>query len=126
MGDIATARAILTDERLPRREVAFLSQQAAEKALKASIVFHDTEAPWTHDLLFLRGRAPDEVRTAAGKLDLKPLWAAASASRYPDGDDPPYDRDEVERLLEDAAAIVAIVRRHLGDAGMDVSGMEPM
>jgi len=122
IGDLATARAILADERLPSREAAYLAHQAAEKALKASIALH-AEAPWTHDLPFLRARAPAAIRTAARDIDLRPLWAAASAARYPEGDDPPYERDEIIRLVADAAAIVEIVRRYLDDAGLDASGM---
>jgi HEPN domain-containing protein len=125
IGDLATARAILADELLPSREAAYLAQQAAEKAFKAAIALQEIEPPWTHDLLFLRARAPGVVRAAAGHIDLRPLWAAGSAARYPDGDDAPYDRDETARLIEDAAAIVDIVGRYFDDAGLDASGMSP-
>jgi HEPN domain-containing protein len=124
IGDLATARAILADDRLPSREAAYLAQQAAEKALKSTIALDDTEPPWTHDLPFLRSRAPAVVRTATANIDLRPLWAAGSAGRYPEGDDPPFERDEITRLLEDAAAIVDIARRFLDDAGLDASDMK--
>lgn len=123
IGDLATARAVLADERLPAREAAYLAQQAAEKALKAAIALTGSEPPWTHDLLYLRSRAPVEVGAAAAHIDLRPLWAAGSAARYPEGDDPPYERDEIERLVADAVDIVAIVRRYLDDAGLDASGL---
>jgi len=37
LGDLAAAKAILADDRLPSRDAAYLAQQAAEKALKATI-----------------------------------------------------------------------------------------
>lgn len=126
IGDLAAADALLANERLPIREAAFLAQQAAEKALKATIALDGTEPPWTHDLLLLRQRAPAEVRSAAAGIDLMPLWTAASAARYPEGDDPPYDRDEAQRLVADATQIIEIVRRYLDRAGLDASGMSAL
>jgi HEPN domain-containing protein len=123
IGDLAAARALLANEQLPTRAAAYLAQQAAEKALKATIALDGTEPPWTHDLLLLRKRAPAEVRSAATDIDLMPLWTAASAGRYPEGDDPPYDRDEADRLVADATRVVDIVRRYLDAAGLGVSAM---
>jgi HEPN domain-containing protein len=123
IGDLATAKAILADLHLPSREAAYLAQQAAEKALKSTIALDGTEPPWTHDLLFLRSQAPAAVRTASAHIDLRPLWSAASAARYPDGDDPAFDPGEIAQLVADATVIVDIVRRFLDDAGLDASGM---
>jgi HEPN domain-containing protein len=117
------ANAILADDRLPPRGAAYLAQQSAEKALKATIALDGTEPPWTHDLLFLRSRAPEPVRSAAVRIDLRPLWMAASAARYPDGDDPAFEDDEIVQLVADAALIVDIVRRYLDGAGLDASAM---
>ena len=126
IGDLATARVIVSDERLPSREAAYLAQQSAEKALKATIALDGTEPPWTHDLPYLALKAPSAVRTALVGIDLRPLWAAGSAARYPDGDDPAYDDDELTRLLDDAAAIVDVVRTFLHDSGLDVAAIEPL
>lgn len=126
MGDLAAARALLADDRLPTREAAYLAQQAVEKAFKSTIALDGTEPPWTHDLLMLRQRAPEAVRNAAAGIDLIPLWSAASAARYPEGDDPPYDRDEVERLVSDAATIIEAVRRYLDAAGIGTSGLSAL
>ena len=123
LGDLAAAKAILADDRLPSRDAAYLAQQAAEKALKATIALDGREPPWTHDLVFLRLRAPAVVQTATANIDLRPLWAAASASRYPDGDDPAFDLAEITALVADAAAIVSIVGRYLDDAGLDASSL---
>jgi len=68
-------------------------------------------------------RAPAVVQTATANIDLRPLWAAASASRYPDGDDPAFDLAEITALVADAAAIVSIVGSYLDDAGLDASSL---
>jgi HEPN domain-containing protein len=124
LGDLTTAQAILADDRLPAREAAYLGQQAAEKAFKSTIALNDGEPPWTHDLLFLRSRAPGPVRTATAGIDLLPLWAAGSAGRYPEDGEAPFDRDNVRRLVRDASTIVVVARRFLEDAGVDPSAMQ--
>ena len=48
--DLNAARALLRDPDYYPRQVCFLSQQAAEKALKAVFVLLDVEFPFTHDL----------------------------------------------------------------------------
>ena len=126
LGDLATAEAILTDRRLPPREAAFLAQQAAEKALKATIALQGTEPPWTHDLLYLRIMAPVDVRTATASIELRPLWAAASTARYPDGGDPPLEYDEVVGLLTDASEIIGIVRLYLDGFGFTADELTAM
>ena len=124
-GDLAGARAILTAAEIPAREAAFMAHQAAEKALKATILSIGTEPPWTHDLVGLRLRAPAPVRAATGHLEIEPLSAAAMAARYPDPDDPPYDRDEVVRFVATASAIVEVSRAYLESTGLVVGAIEP-
>jgi HEPN domain-containing protein len=126
LGDLAAARSVLADDRVPPREAAYLAQQAAEKALKAAIALDGIEPPRSHDLLFLRLRTPADLRAAAMSVDLVRLSLARTAARYPDLDEPAYERSDAERLVTDAAAIVAIVERFLVDAGIDASGLTPI
>jgi HEPN domain-containing protein len=57
--DLAAARAITssTTTAFPR-QACYLSQQAAEKALKALLIALDIDFPKTHDLLRLRALVP--------------------------------------------------------------------
>lgn len=125
LGDLRTAQAILVDPTLPPREAVFLAQQAAEKALKASITTTGSEPPWIHDLIRLRAQAPAPIAEASASIELVALSMAAAAARYPDVDDRAYDRDEALGLLADAARIVEIVAEHLHSAGYVDIDIEP-
>ena len=48
--DLALAQALLDEGHRVPRHACWLSQQAAEKAIKAALVFTDGEAPFLHDL----------------------------------------------------------------------------
>ncbi len=94
--------------------VAFLAQQAVEKALKALYIHKFRESTQTHSLVFL-GKAvgiPDEF---LGILrDLTPDFVI---SRYPDvaGEVPYeiYDDGIARRKLENAKKVVEWVKREL-------------
>jgi HEPN domain-containing protein len=124
-GDLLGARALLTVPEVPAREAAFLADQAAEKALKAAIASMGIEPPWTHDLVGLRSHAPQPVIAGTLALDIVALSAAAVAARYPDEGDPPYEHDEVERLVAIAAEILDVVRAYLETNGLDPASMRP-
>ena len=125
VGDLVGARASLTAAEVPVREAAFMAHQAAEKALKATILWIGMEPPWTHDLVGLRLRAPEAVRAATLHLDITALAGAAVAARYPDPDDAPYGHDEVGRFLATASEIVEVSRAYLATTGLDLGAIEP-
>ena len=54
--DLDVARVLLRSHAAASRHVCWLSQQAAEKDLKAALVLEGTEFPFTHDLDALRNR----------------------------------------------------------------------
>ncbi len=56
--DLRAARALLDDPDHFPRQVCFLSQQAAEKALKAVLVLANVDFPRSHDLDYLRDLVP--------------------------------------------------------------------
>jgi len=64
--DCDAAHALLRDPDHYPRQVCFLAQQAAEKALKAVLVLLEIEFPFTHDLDRLREMVPTgwQVKTA--------------------------------------------------------------
>ena len=56
--DLDAAQSLLRDPDHYPRQVCFLAQQAAEKALKAVLVLLEIEFPFTHDLDRLREMVP--------------------------------------------------------------------
>lgn len=109
---------------VPPRQAAYLAQQAAEKALKATIAHQGGEPPLRHDLLFLLDRSPGDARLRDIPVDLVALSAAHTAARYPQVDDTPYDPDEVGPLVMDASRLVVGVQEYfdrLGLAGTDLA-----
>jgi len=94
-------------------DVLFHAQQAAEKAMKALLSWHDRPFPKTHDLSRLGAdcAAVDPSLTAAMRL-AAPLTEYAWRYRYP-GPAEPVDLAEAMRGLETAAEVLAAVRRGL-------------
>ena len=81
---------------VPLALLCFHAQQAAEKALKAVLVFHDAEAPRTHDIGVL---VPPSLRAASGLTEYGVL------TRY-SGQSEPVTRAELAEALRQARAVV--------------------
>ena len=109
LGDLAAARGLLKADGVAPRQVAYLAQQAAEKALKATLALEGSEPPPTHDLIFLIARCPPEAGLRQVTVDIVALSAAQTAARYPDPEDPPYDHEEAEHMVTDAARLLGAV-----------------
>lgn len=101
--DLAAARVLLTDEALPARMACFHAQQAAEKALKASLVHAAIQFRKTHDLVVLVALQPELVRSEVSEIDLQGLQQWAVDARYP--------ADLPDITSREAAAVVAIADR---------------
>ncbi|MBU2586388.1 MAG: HEPN domain-containing protein [Bacteroidetes bacterium] len=104
-GDIQLAKnALNLLSSCPYRLIGFHAQQSAEKFLKAYLVFHDFDFPYTHDITKLI-----ELCTKFSKFDEKIYEASeltffAAATRYPSE----YDeilREDVLRAIELAEMI---------------------
>ena len=108
------------------RQAAYLAQQAAEKAFKATIALEGTEPPLTHDLLFLLERSPDEAGLRGVLVDIVALSGAQTAARYPQPDDPPYDLEEAEQLVADASRLVVAVQDYFDRLGLAGTGLAPV
>ncbi len=124
LGDLAAAHALLAAEGVAPRQVAYLAQQAAEKALKATIALEGAEPPLTHDLIYLLASCPQEAGLPQTDVDIVTLSDAQTAARYPDPEDPPYDHDESELLVRDATRLLGAVGDHFnrrGFAGTDLT-----
>ncbi|MDE0431263.1 MAG: HEPN domain-containing protein [Caldilineaceae bacterium] len=81
--DLDVARRLLTDRLSAPRHVRWLSQQAAEKALKAALVLEEIDFPYTHDLNVLRNLLPDSWILQADHSELADLTEWAVEARYP-------------------------------------------
>ena len=82
--DLITAETYLKDPRVPPRQFCWHAQQAAEKALKAVLIFLQIDFRRTHDLEVLRDLLPEswDLKTALPNLEDLNRWAIAA--RYPD------------------------------------------
>jgi HEPN domain-containing protein len=110
--DLSAARALLSTGGL-YEVVAFHAQQAAEKALKAFLVWHQREFPKTHDisrLLTLSASADESLAaTLAGAAELTPYGVEY---RYP-GEYPPVTRAAAVASLATAESVVHSVSEGL-------------
>jgi HEPN domain-containing protein len=96
----------------PSRSV-FFSQQAAEKAAKAFLTFHQIAFRKTHDLTYLGTQcATADISLEPALKEAEELTDYASVFRYPDA---PYepDRPEALRAIEIADKLCAAVRVRL-------------
>lgn len=99
--DLAAAEHLNRSE-APPRAICLLSQQAAEKAIKAAIIAARIRAPRSHDLGHLNGLLLDSLSldTPGHELDELTQWAVAA--RYPG--------DWEEPTSDDAAGALRIAR----------------
>ncbi len=97
--DLIVAERLLTDAGPAPRQACYLSQQGAEKALKAALISLRIEFPKTHDLDRLQTLFPADWLVTSDHPDLARLSAWVIEARYPG--------DWAEPTLEDAQAAVA-------------------
>jgi HEPN domain-containing protein len=114
--DLRTAEALLAQKGIPPRHICWLAQQAAEKALKAILVFLQVDFPKIHDLDALRNLLPDGWKVKSEHSDLADLSEWAVEARYP-GDWPEADEAEAISAVERARAILKSVSDDLCSHG---------
>ena len=125
LGDLCGARSLLDADGVPARAAMFFAHQAAEKSLKAVIASGGAEPARTHDLVFLHLRCPTDVQLAMAHIDVDSLSAVLTVSRYPEIDEPPFDREQAALRVADAADVVDIAQRHFDDLGLHGSRLTP-
>lgn len=81
--DLAVASKLTTLDLPALRHICWLSQQAAEKALKAALVYNKIDFRPTHDLDALRNMLPDDWPVRQTHDDLTELTEWAVEARYP-------------------------------------------
>lgn len=110
--DLSAARALLGTG-AHADAAAFHAQQAAEKALKAFLVWHQVEFPKTHDIkrLLVLCR-PVDVDLARALADAVVLTPFGVEYRYP-GDYPPVSAAVAEAGVAKADSVVAHIAERL-------------
>lgn len=83
--DLVTAEGIAASRTMPPRNACYHAQQAAEKAIKAALVFLQIPFPFRHDLDFLRDLLPMSWRVKTQHPDLSALTIWVAEARYPSG-----------------------------------------
>jgi HEPN domain-containing protein len=109
--DLQAAEAMLNSLPFPPRHACWHAQQAAEKAIKTTLVLEQIEFPFVHDLNRLRELVPSEWQVRSADVDLARLTRWAVDARYPLHGDP--TREDAESAVHDASIIVGLVRDDL-------------
>ena len=100
------------------RPVCCHSHQAAEKALKAVLVFEQLEVPFIHDLNRLRGLIPDGWDVVDSRPVLAHLTEWAASARYP-GDWIEPTESEAAWAVSQATAVYESVAAEFGRRGLE-------
>ena len=119
MEDLDVAQVLLTTIPPASRHVCWLSQQSAEKTLKAALVLDGIEFPFTHDLDALRNRLPEGWHVRTTHPDLADLTQWAVETRYP-GDWLEVTEEDALRAEAEARAILNSVAEELRRRGLSV------
>jgi len=115
--DLRAAEHLLTlADRCPFRLVAYHSQQCAEKYLKAFLVLHGVDFPYTHNIARLLELCADRAAWTDDLKDAEELTPFAIAARYP-GEDDPVTESEARRAVEIARRVRELLRKVLAADG---------
>ena len=82
--DLTTAETLLGQPHVPPRQACWFAQQAAEKALKAALIFGQIDFYRTHNLNVLRDLLPESWQLKTAPSNLKDLNRWAVEARYPE------------------------------------------
>jgi HEPN domain-containing protein len=109
--DLRAGQQLLAEPVGVPRQSAWFAQQAAEKALKALLIFHQRSFPYTHDLERLVRLLPQGVESRFTEFDVESLSTYAVDTRYPGF--PAIDSEGARAAVETAERIVEAVRSDL-------------
>ena len=82
--DLTTTETLLGQPHVPPRQACWFAQQAAEKALKAALIFLQIDFYRTHNLNVLRDLFPESWQLKTAPSNLKDLNRWAVEARYPE------------------------------------------
>lgn len=110
--DLEAARTLIASPDHYPRQVCFLAQQAAEKAIKAALIFEQIVFPFTHDLDRLRNLLPEKWQVTAAFPDLADMTIWAVEARYP-ADMPEVLPIDAERAISTAVQVLELLESDL-------------
>ena len=114
--DLTTAETLLAQAHVPPRQACWHAQQAAEKALKAVLIFLQIDFRRTHNLNVLRDLLPESWQLKAAHPDLSNLTRWAIEARYPENRQGATET-EASEAVEQARAIWTYVSTALTEHG---------
>lgn len=103
----------------PARLVAYHAQQCAEKCLKAYLVYHGVDFPYTHNISTLLELCSECGDWPVNLREAEELTDYAVTTRYP-GDAAEVSEAETRRAVELAQQVSAQVRAALHEFGMEL------
>ncbi len=99
------------------RHVCWLSQQAAEKALKAALIYEEEDFSFTHDIEALSLLLPDPWRISVSPDELAHLTSWAVEARYP-GEWSEPDNSDAAEAVNLGRRVCDAIERELGRQGV--------
>ena len=121
--DLQAAEVAMDAEGMVPRHACWLAQQAAEKAIKAVLIFLQIEFPRRHDLDALRNLVPAGWQVRESHPDLTALTEWAVEARYP-GEWPEAVQIDAYGATLQARLVWASVCSDLALHGFDIKGLE--
>ncbi len=115
--DLLAAETLHQQQTPSPRHICWLAQQAAEKSLKALLVFLQIEFPRTHDLDALCALVPERWTVRTKHPDLAELTEWSVEARYPGEWDDATSHDAREALTQ-ARAVHALASADLASGGV--------
>ena len=115
--DIESAEFLLGQRPRKIEVICYLSEQCAEKALKAVLARFDDEIPRTHDLRALLALATKRAASLSGCMEISSrLQPFAVAVRYPY--ELPVEAGDEEAAIADARSVLQAVETHMKGADL--------
>ncbi|MEI6127445.1 MAG: HEPN domain-containing protein [Pseudomonadota bacterium] len=102
----------------PYRLIAYHAQQCAEKYLKAYLVYHRIDFPYTHNIARLLELCPDRHGWDKDIEEAEELTPFAITTRYP-GEDEPVTESEAKRAIDIAEGVRKIISSFLLKKGLN-------
>ncbi len=101
------------------RLIAYHAQPCAEKNLKAYLVLHGIDFPYTHSLSRLLELCAERAPWAEQLPDAEELTPYAITTRYPGGEEE-VSEEEAHRAVAIASRVRQVVRTALGAEGFEI------
>jgi len=117
---LATYALKMREKACPFRLIAYHAQQCAEKCLKAFLVYHNVDFPYTHNIRKLLSLCEKHAAWAQTLRDAEELTQYAITARYP-GEELPVTKQEAHRTVAIAQQVCNQVRDALKKLGLNLS-----